>query len=133
MADNLPDAIEHSILNLLLRGTAFTPTTTTVKARLMTTNGSDTAAGTEQTTSQGYTVGGATITFGSAASGGQISNTAAVTWTNMPTCSITGMEIWDTAGTPLRLWRGALAGGTKSVTSGDSFEFAIGAIVCAIS
>jgi len=131
MADNLPDAIENALLNLLLRGTALT-VTTPIKARLMTANGSDSANGTELGTSGGYTAGGATITFGSAASGGTISNTVAVTWTNMPATTIVGLELWDSTGTPVRLWWGALAS-SKTVASGDTFEFAIGAVTCTIA
>lgn len=131
MADNLPDAIENALLNLLLRGTALT-VVTPIKARLMTANGSDSANGTELGTSGGYTAGGATITFGSAASGGTISNTAAVTWTNMPATTIVGLELWDSTGTPVRLWWGTLAS-SKTVASGDTFEFAIGAVTCTIA
>lgn len=131
MADNLPDAIENALLNLLLRGTALT-VTTPMKARLMTANGSDSANGTELGTSGGYTALGATITFGSVAASGSISNTAAVTWTNMPATTIVGLEIWDSTGTPVRIWWGALAA-SKTVASGDTFEFAIGAVVCTIT
>lgn len=131
MADNLPDAIENALLNLLLRGTALT-VTTPMKARLMTANGSDSANGTELGTSGGYTALGATITFGSVAASGSISNTVAVTWTNMPATTIVGLEIWDSTGTPVRIWWGALAA-SKTVASGDTFEFAIGAVVCTIT
>lgn len=131
MADNLPDAIENAVLNLLLRGTSLT-VTTPMKARLMTANGSDSSNGTELGTSGGYTAGGATITFGSAASGGSISNTVAVTWTNMPATTIVGLEIWDSTGTPVRIWWGALAS-SKTVASGDTFEFAIGAVTCTLT
>lgn len=131
MADNLPDAIENALLNLLLRGTALT-VTTPMKARLMTANGSDSANGTELGTSGGYTAGGATITFGSAAASGTIANTVAVTWTNMPATTVVGLEIWDSTGTPVRIWWGALAS-SKTVASGDTFEFAIGAVTCTIT
>lgn len=133
MADNLPDAVENILLDLLLRGGATTGlgTTTTVRARLMTANGTDSAAGTELGTSGGYTATGQTITFGSAASGGSISNTVACTWTNMPAATITGLEIWST-GTPARLWYGALSA-SKTVASGDTFEFAIGSVTCTIA
>lgn len=131
MADNLPDAIENAVLNLLLRGTALT-ITTPMKARLMTANGSDSANGTELGTSGGYTAGGATITFGSAASAGSISNTVAVTWTNMPATTIVGLEIWDSTGSPVRIWWGALAS-SKTVASGDTFEFAISAVTCTLT
>jgi hypothetical protein len=133
MADNLPDAIENILLDALLRGGAVTGlgTTTTIKAKLMTANGTDSANGTEVSNSGGYTTGGATITFGSAAASGSISNTVAVTWTNMPAVTVVGVELWST-GTPARLWYGALTG-SKVVASGDTFEFAIGAVTCTIA
>ena len=131
MADNLPNTVEDALLDLLLRGTSYT-VTAPVKARLMTANGSDSSNGTELGTSQGYTALGQTITFGSAASGGSIANTAACTWTNMPASTIVGLELWSSDGTPKRLWYGALAA-SKSPASGDTFDFAIGAVVCTIT
>lgn len=133
MADNLPDAIENILLDALLRGGAITGlgTTSTIKGKLMTANGTDSANGTELGTSGGYTAGGATVTFGSAAASGTISNTAAVTWTNMPVATILALELWST-GTPARLWYGTLAA-SKTTASGDTFEFAIGDIDCSIA
>lgn len=133
MADNLPDAVENILLDALLRGGAITGlgTTSTIKARLMTANGTDSAAGTELGTSGGYTAGGATITFGSAASGGSISNTAACTWTNMPATTVVGLELWST-GSAIRLWYGSLSS-SKTVASGDTFEFAIGDVTCSLA
>jgi hypothetical protein len=98
----------------------------------MTANGSDSANGTELGTSGGYTALGATITFGSAAASGSISNTVAVTWTNMPATTVVGLEIWDSTGTPVRIWWGALAA-SKTVASGDTFEFAISAVTCTLT
>lgn len=131
MADNLPDTVENALLDLLLRGTAYT-VTTPIKARLMTANGTDSANGTELGTSGGYTALGQTITFGSPAASGSISNTAACTWTNMPATTIVGLELWDDGGTPKRLWWGSLAA-SKTVGSGDTFEFAIGAVTCTLA
>lgn len=131
MADNLPDTVENALLDLLLRGTAYT-VTTPIKARLMTANGSDSANGTELGTSGGYTALGQTITFGTSAASGSISNTAACTWTNMPATTIVGLELWSSDGTPKRLWWGALSS-PKTVASGDTFEFAIGDVTCTLA
>ena len=131
MADNLPDAVENAVLDLLCRGVGYT-VTTPIKARLMTANGSDSSNGTELGTSGGYTAGGQTITFGTAASGGTIANTAACTWTNMPAATIVGLELWSSDGTPKRLWYGALSS-SKTVASGDTFEFAIGDVTCTLA
>jgi hypothetical protein len=92
--------------------------------RLMTANGSDTAAGTELGTSGGYTAGGASSTYASSASQAKSTN-ADTTWTNMPAATETGVETWDTSGTPLRIqW----AGFSSSVTtaSGDTLTIPSG-------
>jgi hypothetical protein len=126
MADNLPDAIENLVLEWLFSArTATRPTNTTLKLRLMTANGNDASAGTELGTSGGYTAGGATVVFGTAASAGSISTTADVSWTNMPVATIVGVEIWDTAGTPLRLAYGPLSA-NKTTNSGDTFTVTTG-------
>lgn len=125
MADNLPDAIENLVLEWLFSTRTATRPSTPWKLRLMSANGNDTTAGTELSTSGGYTAGGATITFGSAASGGSISNTADVTWTNMPAVTIVAVEVWDSAGTPLRLAYGTLTA-SKTTNSGDTFTVSTG-------
>lgn len=125
MADNLPDAIENLVLEWLFSSRTATRPTTPLKLRLMTAVGSDSAAGTELGTSGGYTAGGATITFGTTAAGGSISNTADVSWTNMPATTINGVEIWDTAGTPVRIAYGSLSA-AKTTNSGDTFTVTAG-------
>lgn len=99
--------------------------------RLMTANGSDSAAGTELGTSGGYTAGGASTTY-AAASGGSKATNADVSWTNMPAATVTGVETWDTSGTSLReQW----AGFTSSVTtaSGDTLTIPSGQQTAALS
>jgi len=131
MADNLPDAIENLVLTWLFTSSAATRPTTPLKLRLMTANGSDSSAGTELGTSGGYTAGGATVTFGSAASG-QIASNADVSWTNMPATTIVGVEVWDTAGTPVRLAYGALSA-NKTTNSGDTFTVSSGNLTISIA
>lgn len=125
MADNLTDTAENLALNWLFVP-AQTPTrpTSPMKCRLMTVNGSDASAGTELATSGGYTAGGTSVTFGTAASG-LTDNTTAITWTNMPAATILGVEIWDSAGTPVRIAYGALTA-SKTTNAGDTFTIAIG-------
>jgi hypothetical protein len=125
MADNLTDTAENLALNWLFVP-AQTPTrpTSPIKVRLMSANGSDSAAGTELSTAQGYTAGGISITFGTAAAGAT-DNTTAATWTNMPAVTIVGVELWDSAGTPVRLAYGPLTA-NKTTNSGDTFTIAIG-------
>jgi hypothetical protein len=118
-----------------LGSAAFTATTGPLRCRLMTANGSGTAAGTELAASGGYTSGAAapTVTFGAAStSTGQAVNSTAVTVTNMPAATVVGVELWDSAGTPRRKWFGALAA-SKTVASGDTFTIAVGALTATLA
>lgn len=88
---------------------------------------SDSAAATEWTTSGGYTSGTGAPSVGanwSAASAGARASSAAVTVTNAPAQTWAGNELWDSSGTPLRTFWGALSGGSKTVNSGDTCTIA---------
>ncbi|EFC86462.1 hypothetical protein [Parafrankia sp. EUN1f] len=113
----------NSVLNATTTVATYTAPVGPLKARLMTANGSASAAGTE-VTGGSYTA--QTIAFG-AASGGVASNSVIVDFANMPLCTVVGVEIWDSAGTPRRLWWGALSA-SKSVGSGDTFRFQAGSV-----
>lgn len=96
-----------------------------ISMRLMTANGSDTAAGTELATSGGYTAGGSAIAFAAAATGSKATN-AGVSWTNMPATTLTGPEEWDASATKQRTFWGPWSGGNISVASGNTFTVASG-------
>ena len=113
-------------------GSAFT-ITPPHKLRLMTAQGSNTAAGTEATGGNcpGYTAGG--VSFGSSAFGtpsaGQSTNNNAVNWTATGSwTTITSIEVWDSAGTPLRWLQGALTSNISGVANGDTVQFAVGSV-----
>lgn len=127
MADNLTNTAENKMLDALV-GTASYSANTPIKLALVTAAGSDSAAGTEVS---GGSYARQTITFNSAASG-SIDNASAVSFTNMPTCTVVGIELWDSAGTPVRLAYGSLTS-SKSLTSGDTLEFAAGSITLSLS
>ena len=91
--------------------------------RLFTVIGTDAATGTEQGTSGGYTVGGAALSFAAAAALSVATN-AAVSWTAMPSCTLVGMEEWDTSATPLRLFWAPWTAGSIVVASGNTFTVA---------
>lgn len=114
-------------------GAAVRLTTGPLRNRLMTANGSATSAGTELATSGGYTsgTGAPTIAFGAAAAAVSTS-TSAQTVTNMPATTVVGIEIWDSAGTPLRKWWGALAA-NKVTNAGDTYSQAIGAVTLSLA
>jgi hypothetical protein len=88
--------------------------------RLFTANGSDATTGTELTTSGGYTAGGAAIGM-AAPSAGTVASNAPVSWTSMPTCTLTGPEKWDTSATPLREFWAPWTAGSIAVASGNTF------------
>lgn len=115
----------NRVLNAVHGITAFTEPTAPLKVRLMTVVGTVTANGTELATGAGggagagYTAGGETLPY-SASSGGVSAISASVTWDNMPACTIWGVEVWDSAGTPVRVELGTFSE-AKVVASGDSF------------
>lgn len=114
---------------------AMANATTPVRCRQMTTVGSSSSNGTELATSGGYTsgAGAPSVTWGAAASTpASGASTTAVTITNMPATTINGIEIWDSAGTPLRQELGSLTV-PKTTASGDTLSYAIGALTSALS
>jgi hypothetical protein len=86
------------------------------------------SANTELTTFGGYTALGASM--GSSAFGaptnGVATNSNLVSWSATNTwATVVGIEIWDSAGTPLRWFQGAITSIT-GVVNGDTVQFAIG-------
>lgn len=120
---SLTNVTEGHALNWLT-GNSTTAPTLPLMVRLMTTNGNDAAAGIE-------VVGGSytpqSATFGSAPSGGPAQNSNLIRFDNMPAVTLTGFEIWDSAGTPVR-WHWAAFGVSVGVAAGEPVEFAIGAL-----
>ncbi|MFJ6073688.1 hypothetical protein ACIQFU_23075 [Streptomyces sp. NPDC093065] len=127
MADNLTDTAENAALNWTLGNTATGPTGD-MKVALVTAAGTDSAAGTEVT---GGSYARLTAEF-NAASGGTTSNTADLVWEDMPAAEIVGVEIWDSAGTPVRWWYGPL-NASKTLEAGDDFKIPAGAIDVSLS
>lgn len=117
---SLTDPAENYSLNWLTGNTTTSPTGA-LKVALVTANGSDSAAGTEVT---GGSYARQTVTF-SAAAAGATSNSGTLTWSAMPACTVVGVEIYDSAGSPIRWWWGPL-GATKTVNSVDTFTIAAG-------
>lgn len=127
-------SLDQTFSNKLLDasvGGSFTAPTTPITCRLMTANGTNTSNGTELATSGGYTsgTGAPQVTFAAASAGSKASNVA-VTVTNMPATTVNGIELWDSAGTPVRLWWGALTA-AKTTNAGDTFTIASGSLTLA--
>lgn len=110
---------------------APTAPTSPLHLRLYTVAGSETASGTEAS-GNGYTTLGAsmgTASFG-ANSSGVSSNSNSVSWTasggNLGGGALVAVEIWDTAGTPVRLLWGTIT--SVTVASGNTLQFAAASI-----
>jgi len=115
-----------NIINAQLRNVAYT-TVTATHIRLG-TNAPTATVNMTELSSSGYTTGGSSISW-NAASGGSTSNSGSVSWTNGgSTWSLVGLEIWDTAGTPLRHLYGTWTGQPVSVANGNTFTVAAAGI-----
>lgn len=114
------DTAENLVAGWVI-GNVVTQPTAPLKLALTTTLPTDSTPGTEVT---GGSYARQSITFGSV-SGGLVSNSVLVRFDNLPTATIVGAEVWDSAGSPVRLlWKAF----SKSVTAGDALEFAVGDI-----
>lgn len=128
MANNVVTAEGNRLLDASLGTTAYTAPTTPMKLALETATGTNAAAGTEVT---GGSYARQTITF-NAASGGSATNSNSITYTSMPAATVTGVEIYDSAGTPRREWVGALTA-SKTVAAGDSLSFAAASVTVTLA
>jgi hypothetical protein len=119
-----------SVMNNILEGGSFSAWPTALHLRLLTAIGSNTSAGTEATSGNcpGYTAGGTAITFGANSSGISASSSAPSWTATGGWATITSIEVWDTAGTALRWFEGALSASITGVSTGDTVQFAIGAV-----
>jgi hypothetical protein len=128
----LNQAHANNMIDASLGTAAFVATVTPLKCRLDTAVGTATAAGTELGTGGSYTagVGLSPATMASAASGSAASSVA-LTQTNMPAATITSVELWDSAGTPVRKWWGLLTA-PKTTNVGDTFTIASGSLTAAL-
>lgn len=126
----LDQAEANRLLNAMLGKASYTAPTTPIRLRLMTANGSASAAGTEVTNSGGsaYASQDISTALPSGGTNGSITNTSAITFTNMPAVTTVGAEGWDSAGTPRRAFLGPLTS-SKTTALGDSLTFAPGALV----
>lgn len=119
-ANRLADAV-HGVAT-------YAAPTGPLKMRLLTANGNGATPGT-QVTGGSYTP----QTFTAAtASGGGTSNSALLRFSGMPACTVTGCEVWDSAGTPRRVYYSSLAAPVV-VTAGQALEFAAGAATFAFA
>lgn len=135
---NIVQAEANALLASSVTGAAYTTATLPIQLALMTTNGSSTGAGTEVAggsyTRQDLVNSSGTNVFGSASAGSITNSAGSVSFTGMPgPITITGIEIWDSAGTPKRRWFGALNGGDKVVNEGDTVTFNTSSLTISIA
>jgi hypothetical protein len=145
MANMTDQAFVNKLLQAFFTASAtttFTPGTSGGSAfivtppfhlRLMSATGTNTAPGTEAIagSSPGYVAGGSSLgasAFGTP-SAGQQTNSNAVSWSATGSWqTITGIEIWDTAATPIRYLQGALTSNITGVSNGDTVQFAVASV-----
>jgi len=119
---SLTDPLENEIVNAIHGHATFTAVTTPMKLRLVSAVGSDATAGTAVT---GGSYAPQTYTP-VAASGGATSNSNLIRFDGMPAGTVAGCELWDSSGTPRRIWHTTLSS-PPTMTAGQALEFAIGA------
>lgn len=119
---SLTDTGENRALDWLTGNTVTAPVLP-LQVALVTVIGSDAAAGTE-------VVGGSyarqSVTF-TASAGGATSNSGTLTWSNMPACTVVGVDVFDSAGSPVRWWWAPLSV-NRTVAAGDSFSIPAGSL-----
>jgi hypothetical protein len=123
---NIVTVEANALLESSVTAAAYTAPTTPILLALMTANGDATTAGTE-VTGGSYARQDITGVWGSA-SGGSITNSAAaINFAGMPSCTIVGIELWDSAVTPVRRWFGPLSA-NKVVNAGDTVTFSASSV-----
>lgn len=125
----MTDAAESLLLNWINGVGTPTRPTTPLKVALVAANGSDSAAGTEVT---GGSYARQNITLTSSTGGSGVSNDADILFAGMPACTVVGIEIWDSAGSPVRLWHAPLTA-NKTLGAGDELKLAAGDVDLSIA
>ena len=118
---SISNYLEDKILDLVFNATAYSGQATVYVALHL---GDPGEAGTGNTAAHTTR---AAATFGASASG-SISNDAAVTWASYSANeTVTHISLWDASTAGNCLWTGALTA-SKALTSGDTFQIAIGSL-----
>ncbi|MEU9333145.1 hypothetical protein AB0D49_08265 [Streptomyces sp. NPDC048290] len=128
MADNLTNTAENLMLDWINGVGTPTRPTTPLKVALVTVNGTDTTAGTEAT---GGSYARQNLAV-AAAVGGATSNSADLSFTGMPAATVVGVEVWDSAGGPVRLWYGPLSV-PRTVDAGDELRLTAGSLTLSLA
>lgn len=127
IADALTNTAENRMLDWVM-GNATTAPTMPLKVALVTVVGNDTTAGTEVT---GGSYARKTLTAGAAVNGAT-SNSADLVWTGMPAATVVGVDVYDSAGAPVRWLYGALAA-NRTVLAGDELKILAGQLTFSLA
>ena len=131
---NIVTVEANKLLTSSVTGAAYTAATGAVNLALITTATPSTATTAGSEVTGGSYARQATTSAWGTASGGSITNSLlAISFTGMPAVtSVGGIELWDSAGTPVRRWFGTLAA-NKTTNVGDTISFATSSIVIGLS
>lgn len=125
MAEGFAVAIANQILDTILQGETWTPP---AGAYVQLHTAAPGAAGTTAVATEADRVQG---TFGTDATGGSISNTAALTWPGVAGSEdYTHFSVWDASTSGNFLFSGTIT--ANAVTAGDDFTINIGGLVVSI-
>ena len=127
----LDRAFARQLIDATVGTTTLTAVTGAIKCRLYTTSGTAAAAGTE-VTSGSYA--SQTVTFNASTNVDPpvASSAALASFTGMPACTVVAVGLYDSAGTPRRLWFGDLAA-SKVLNAGDTFQIAGGSLTVSLA
>lgn len=111
----------------------FAALTGPMKVRAFTANPAATGGGTEVLAGGGYTAGGASMSWGAATTATpSVSSNNAASWTNWPRAeTVTGIDITDSAATPIKIEFGALTA-SKTMAAGDTLSLAASAVTSSL-
>jgi len=124
----LDQAESARLLNYSWNGTAPATPTTPIKLGLFTALGTATTAGTEVVNSGSPVSTYARQAIAMTVSGTSCSNTATLTYANMPPVTTAAIESYDSAATPVRKWFGPLQT-PRTTALGDALQFTTGSVV----
>ena len=126
MADGFSAATANAVLNAICRAVAFSESAIWVKLH----TGAPGAAGTTNAAGNTTRVN-ATSAFGTAASGGSITNTVELDWTNVSTAeTYTHVSLWDASTAGNFIASGSIT--ANAVAVGDNFSIPVGDLTVSV-
>lgn len=130
---NIVTVEANKLLTSSVTGAAYTAATGVVNLALITTaTPSTNAVAGSEVTGGSYARQPTTSSWGTAAAGSITNSLLAISFTGMPAVTVGGVELWDSAGTPIRRWFGTIAA-NKTTNIGDTISFATSTITISLS